>query len=160
MGTAARLAPPAGRVGRVLPGRRARGGRGHPHVRPRRAGEPGPGGRRLGRGGAYGGVVRSAVRLAGTHLRGRGAAGEARRALEAVRVQVVASAVLVGRTRATPRRAPLGLLQRDDHRHQTLVSYEFSLADIEFLGAHPDVIAEVDRLPLTSDSYLADVRTA
>jgi hypothetical protein len=40
------------------------------------------------------------------------------------------------------------------------VSYEFSLSDIEFLGAHPDVIAEVDRLPLTSASYLADVRTA
>ncbi|HEU5470111.1 MAG TPA: class I SAM-dependent methyltransferase [Actinophytocola sp.] len=40
------------------------------------------------------------------------------------------------------------------------MSYQFSVADVGFLAAAAAEIAEVDRLPLTGASYLADVRTA
>jgi SAM-dependent methyltransferase len=39
------------------------------------------------------------------------------------------------------------------------VTYEFTLADVAYLRTATDALAEVDRLPLTGASYLADVAT-
>ena len=110
------VAAAAGGARRVLARRRARGGRRPAHVRPARTRAPPR--RRAGavdvrvddRGAA--GVV---VRLAGAHLRVRGAARQARHALGELRAAGLAAAVR-GRPRARARRSGGALLQRRDHR--------------------------------------------
>ena len=62
-------------------------------------------------------LTRRDARLAGAHVRGRGAAGQARLGLGDVRLPQLAAAVLAGRARAGPGGAAGLVLQRARHRH-------------------------------------------
>ena len=103
----ATVGPAEGGARRVVPRRRARGGRRPAHVRPGRAGPHGAAGRRGRRPHRDRGADRGLPRLAGPHVRGRGQPGAAGLGLGDVRLRLLAAAVRAG-PRAEPGRAAAG----------------------------------------------------